>query len=743
MWLLRFECAAIYGASGLSKLLDPDWFGGTVTWQRVVRARDDLEGWPLPDWALSVLTDRGFHTGAAKAIVLTELFIAVGLWWRGSRYAAVWVAVAFHVGIETSASVQVFSLLGIAVLVVWATPSTRDRVIRIDPASDRQRRWRAVVRGLDWLARFRVEPAPRGSPLEVVERDGTTLRGAPAIAFACSRLPLTAWFALPMLLLPGVRRARDAMIARRVWPALLTLALILAASFLVVAPPERCPSVTPAELRRSAQASVDWFVRNQDNDGTWLYLYDADDDSTPIDYNEVRHAGVAMGLYQAAAARLPGALRSADRGTEWAFDTLLERNGWAAVTSQGRVTTGATALLAAGLTIRREATGDTRHDRVLRRMGRFLVAQTEPSGAVLSAYDPIREAPVPGQYSKYYTGEAYWALARLHRVFPGEGWGETADRIGAYLAKSRDEVEDHWPPIPDHWAAYGAAETVEFPERGRPPLTEDEVSYARRQAELFGVQARWVAQRFGPWGELVRGSYTPRGGGYGVISEALTGWWLAARAEPRLADLREPVAERATCVAGLAMEAQSDSGDAAGAARPERVEGAWFLDGETRMDDQQHALAGLLRTIPIVEAAQGPTSPAMTRRRAGCGPPCWCLRSTRPGPRSESLAPGGRREAPSAWPPRAGRSAGSPSAPPRPPPVRCSRHSMSATPRSGSPPGSSRGWPAPSTCSGGRPRPNPRSPAGAPRSCRSRSRWWPAPPCSCWRWGPAPTTASS
>ena len=98
---------------------------------------------------------------------------------------------------------------------------------------------------------------------------------------------------------------------------------------------------------------------------------------------------------------------------------------------------------------------------LLRRLGRFLVTQTEPSGAVLAYYDPKREAPVPGKYSKYYTGEAYWALARLHRAFPGEGWGEAADRIGGYLAKSRDEVEGHWPPIPDHWAAYGAAETVE------------------------------------------------------------------------------------------------------------------------------------------------------------------------------------------------------------------------------------------------------------------------------------------
>jgi len=208
LWLLRFECAAIYGASGLSKLVDPDWFGGTVSWQRVVQARDDLEAWPLPDWAVSLLTDRTFHTGAAKVIVLTELFIAVGLWLRRTRYAAVWVAVVFHVTIEASAAVQVFSVLGIAVLLVWATPSTRDRVIRVDPTNAGHRRLRAAIRGLDWLARFRVEPTEPDSPLEMVDRDGTKLRGMPAAAFALSRLPVTAWFALPTLLLPGVRRAR-------------------------------------------------------------------------------------------------------------------------------------------------------------------------------------------------------------------------------------------------------------------------------------------------------------------------------------------------------------------------------------------------------------------------------------------------------------------------------------------------------------------------------------------------------
>jgi small neutral amino acid transporter SnatA (MarC family) len=396
------------------------------------------------------------------------------------------------------------------------------------------------------------------------------------------------------------------MIATRVWRAGLALVLTLGALFLAVSPPEHCPSVSADELRRSAQASVDWFVRNQNPDGTWLYEYDAEEDSVIAGYNEVRHAGVTMGLYQAAAAGFPGALRSADRGTDWALDELIERDGWAALGGDGRITTGATALFAAGLTIRREATGDSRYDRLLNRLGRFLVGQTEPSGAVLSEYSLAREAPVPGEYSKYYTGEAQWALARLHLTFPGEGWNEAADRIGAYLAESRDEAEGYWPPIPDHWAAYGTAETVEFPERGDSrPLTQPEVDYAREQAGLMGVGVRWVAQQFGPWGELVRGSDKPRGGGYGVMSEALTGWWLATLAEPRLSGTREPIAERATCVAGLALEEQFDDEDAADFERPERVAGAWLIDGVTRMDDQQHALAGILRTIPIVEASGG------------------------------------------------------------------------------------------------------------------------------------------
>ena len=73
-----------------------------------------------------------------------------------------------------------------------------------------------------------------------------------------------------------------------------------------------------------------------------------------------------------------------------------------------------------------------------------------------------------------------------------------------------------------------------------------------------------------------------------MIDEGFSGLWRTARADPRLADLQGPIGERAMCVAGLAVQAQSDRADAARATRPDRVQGAWFNKGETRMDDQQH-----------------------------------------------------------------------------------------------------------------------------------------------------------
>jgi uncharacterized membrane protein YphA (DoxX/SURF4 family) len=203
LWLLRFEASVVYGASGTSKLLDRDWWGGNVTWDRVVHGEAHLRAHTiLPNWFIDMLVDRNFHTYAAKVLVCTELFIAFGLWSRRTRYAAIWIAVVFHVVIEVTSSVEIFSYLAIAALVIWAVPSTRDRVLVVAPGD----RFGSFVRRFDWLARFRIED---GDERRVVDRDGRVRRGRAATVFVLSRLPLTAWPALPALLFVRETRADE------------------------------------------------------------------------------------------------------------------------------------------------------------------------------------------------------------------------------------------------------------------------------------------------------------------------------------------------------------------------------------------------------------------------------------------------------------------------------------------------------------------------------------------------------
>ncbi len=398
---------------------------------------------------------------------------------------------------------------------------------------------------------------------------------------------------------------------RRALVAVALASLGAVALFAVAAPPEHCPPVTEADLRASAGEAVTWMTENQAPDGTWLYEYDRAAGQASEDYNVVRHAGVIESLYLADTYGFDGARESADRGLQWALDNRVDRHGWTGVTDSGFIQAGTNALLLAGLVERRLTTGDTTHDEFMERLADFLVAQTEPSGALVAYYDLEPDRPRAGVYSKYYTGEAYWALSRMHRLHPDQGWGEVADRIGNYLATERDDAEDVGLSLPDHWAGYGLGETALFEDRpDETPLTSAEVDYVREQAGLFGLQARTIAQRFGPWGALVRGKFVPRGGGYGVTNEGLAGLWLAATNDDRLADVRGPIVERASCVAALAIDAQADGAEAADFDDEVKVRGAWYRDGTTRMDDQQHALSGLLLTIPMVEGEPSSGHPA-------------------------------------------------------------------------------------------------------------------------------------
>lgn len=202
LWLLRALAASIYLASGFSKLIDTDWAGGLVLWDRAVRYQDlvhDRLPGPLADPVVELVTARWVHAITSPLAVAMELFIGIAIWFPRTRLAAVWVAAFFHLSIEVAASVEVFSVAAIAALVIWATPSTRDRVVVTADG-----RW---IRRLDWLARFDVREVP-GAALAVTDRDGSVHTGDDARWLVDSRLPARFPFVAPARLVHLARRRR-------------------------------------------------------------------------------------------------------------------------------------------------------------------------------------------------------------------------------------------------------------------------------------------------------------------------------------------------------------------------------------------------------------------------------------------------------------------------------------------------------------------------------------------------------
>lgn len=377
-------------------------------------------------------------------------------------------------------------------------------------------------------------------------------------------------------------------------PALLSFAAWIAFAALLrltILPPEHCPPFDRDAALAAARGTAAWMEHNQKADGSYVYEYDARSGSESAAYNEVRHAGVTMTLYQAAG-RLgdAAAMAAADRGLDWERRRLIRRDGWAALTGApgAPAILGATALMTVGLAERRLATGDTSNDGLMHELGAFMVAMQRPDGGFSIGWDDAARAPIDGT-SKYYPGESLWALALLHEAFPNDVFERPARAAAHFLSTRRDDVEGvKFPPLADQWTAYGLAEMAEW------GLGDEEIAYGRELAARFGFLVRSESQRGDNFvADAMRGS-APRGAGMGTWIEALAALWRLSNTDPRMADLREPIHERLVCGAAILAGLQSEANDP-------RERGALFRDGITRMDDQQHSFSGFLYTADAIE----------------------------------------------------------------------------------------------------------------------------------------------
>jgi hypothetical protein len=133
-----------------------------------------------------------FHEAYASWYPQLPRTVYIGLLWM-----AAFAAVAMVVGFRARA----------ATITVWAVV-TYDLFLSTTNFHNNRAYLVLVLAALDWLARFRIEPAP-GRPFTLVDRDGRTSTGWRAVAMTSSRLPVVASFALPVVALGRLTRRRS------------------------------------------------------------------------------------------------------------------------------------------------------------------------------------------------------------------------------------------------------------------------------------------------------------------------------------------------------------------------------------------------------------------------------------------------------------------------------------------------------------------------------------------------------
>lgn len=194
-WLGRLQVSIIYFGSGGSKLFDPDWRDGTMVAQRFVRYGHEAIEKGVPQFFMHFLASPIMCGLIAKGAIFSELFIAFGLQFKRTRRAALWWGMIFHLMIETTSAVELFTYVTLVAYAFFVTPDVGARKFEFDGSHFASKFAGRAIRWLDWFSRFDVSAWPEQDvaakhSIVVTTREGKRVTGIDAWAGVAEAIPI-------------------------------------------------------------------------------------------------------------------------------------------------------------------------------------------------------------------------------------------------------------------------------------------------------------------------------------------------------------------------------------------------------------------------------------------------------------------------------------------------------------------------------------------------------------------------
>ncbi|MEZ5166893.1 MAG: hypothetical protein R2695_10520 [Acidimicrobiales bacterium] len=332
----------------------------------------------------------------------------------------------------------------------------------------------------------------------------------------------------------------------------------------------RSPCTPSAAARRAsrrwahAQLAVDWFRANVATTGRSCTGTTGPTTVPETGYNDTRHAGVLLSSGRPRQWAWSGAAEPAEAGLTWVDAHLVDTPIGVGFGQGTSIDTGSVALLAAALDERRLATGRPDRDELLLGLGRTLMGTIDDDGSVSADIDPV-DGPGTTR-SPFFTGEALWALARLHLTFPGEGSTTAPDGCG--VTSSRTATPSSHPgPRSRSLGGLCRRNDAAGPTHRHGPPKRSGGSTASSACSV----SRSATSRNAPAAYPFHPRDPGTGAGVGTLGEGLDHHRALDRRSARPGD-REVLQARAHCV-GLLVARQITPGEAAGDTDPDAITG--------------------------------------------------------------------------------------------------------------------------------------------------------------------------
>ncbi len=256
-------------------------------------------------------------------------------------------------------------------------------------------------------------------------------------------------------------------------------------------------------LLNVAKLGGDYLINATNDDGSFVYKYDALSDLESSSYNMLRHAGTVysmLQLYHVTKNKL--LLSASERAIDYLLSFKKTYDNVSCIVYDDEIKLGGNALAVIALAEYSKVTGDNDYILAMQDLTKYITLSQKDTGEfICKRYYSTGE--ISDFISEYYPGEALLALCRLYSLDNNESWLDMAEKGAQYLIKVRDAGISTNNLVHDHWLLMSLNELYRYRNNSL------YFNHSMRIAESIMNKQRDGVNRVSEYSEWIGSYYTP------------------------------------------------------------------------------------------------------------------------------------------------------------------------------------------------------------------------------------------